>query len=161
WLLAAFGALTAGRIAGKLRYLMGRKTRRKAVESCGFEAVKGGNLTALEVRAGSETLRIEDRQGRTVVCVPGPPGLSGMKIHYEGYRFPAAREIETGDELFDSKFSIEGQEQLLRGLLDAETRRLLLGLSFDDRLETSLREIRVETSNENLQSVLPLVLAIG
>ena len=164
WWLLALGALAAAGILSKHRHLKRWKTWENAVEACGFKVERrsspGTKNQMFEVRAGSATVRIEDRGGQTVVFVPGRPGLSGVSIS-RGYRPPEGRELETGDDLFDSTFFVEGPEQLVRGVLDAETRRLLLGLSFNDRLETSRSEIRVETSDENLQSVLPLVVAIG
>src|SRR6185436_11474176 len=165
WLLAAFGALAAGGMAGKLRRFTRRKTWEKAARSCGFEVVwRSGpkeEPQAIRVRAGQAELRIEDLEGLAAVVVPGPRGVSDVSISHDGYKHLERSEIQTGDELFDSRFWISGPEQFLRGVLDAETRRLLLGLNLDDWVEITRGETWVETSDKNLQSVLPLSLALG
>src|SRR6185436_2800728 len=140
WWVLAFCALAAGGTLGSV-YRRNKRlnTWRKAIRSCGFTEVKRPDpeaTPAFEAQAGSLTLRIEDLGSRRIaVVVPGPPSLSGVRISHEGARPLETRMVRTGDELFDNQIFVEGPVQVLTGLLDAETRRLLLGGSIEDWLE--------------------------
>src|SRR6185436_16267635 len=165
WWLVALGALTAAGIWGNFRFNKRLKIWEKTLESCGFEVEWRSSLQGIReacgVRAGAVAIRIVDSSGGAVVVVPAPQGLSDVvSMRYGVYRPPELREFQTGDELFDSQIWVSGPV-LLNGLLDAETRRLLLGLYVGDCLEIIRGEIQVQTSDENLQSVLPLTLALG
>jgi HEAT repeat protein len=76
--------------------------------------------------------------------------------------FPTEGEIEIGDKSFDNAFVIEGPAPMAFALLDAKTRRLLLHLSTEIRLEIRLGELRVEDeSDKYLLALLPRLLEIG
>jgi hypothetical protein len=71
-------------------------------------------------------------------------------------------EIEIGDEIFDRTFIIQGPAGMVFALLNAETRRLLLALSAETRLEIRLGELRAEEdSDEKLPALLPRLLDAG
>src|SRR6185436_21035975 len=92
---------------------------------------------------------------------PGPPGFAGVRIiRREKYRPSGAREVEVGDERFDSAFYVEGPTRLLSVLLDAETRLVLANVNAKGRLLIAGGEIRVETRDVHFANVLPLLLQL-
>jgi hypothetical protein len=136
--------------------------------ACGLEVVKAYNhkliRSKLEARDGPVTVRIESTartQGysiRVLATFPRPPGLfSSFKIRRHS---PGLHDPEVGEELFDRRFSVEGSSRLITALLDAETRRLLLGVNFEAELEISGAELRLVTFDRNLWELLPLLLAL-
>ncbi|HSK79319.1 MAG TPA: HEAT repeat domain-containing protein [Thermoanaerobaculia bacterium] len=74
---------------------------------------------------------------------------------------PWGREIEVGDASFDSTFFIEGPAPLVFALLDAEMRRLLLGLNAESRLEIFIGALRADMSEKKLPALLPRLVDIG
>ncbi|HKH45463.1 MAG TPA: HEAT repeat domain-containing protein [Thermoanaerobaculia bacterium] len=119
----------------------------------------------IKARSGPTTVWIEDAaegsrklHPQIRVEVPGPPGFSGVRIRREAERPPGAREVEIGDERFDSTFYVEGPTRLLSVLLDAETRRLLVRVNAEGRLAITGGEIRIKTSDKDVETLLPLLL---
>lgn len=119
----------------------------------------------IKARSGPATVWIEDvvetsQRLRLQIRIelPGPPGFSGVRIRPETERQPRAREVEIGDERFDSSFYVEGPTRLLSVLLDAETRRLLFRLNAEGRLAITGGEIRIRTSDQDVATLLPLLL---
>lgn len=124
----------------------------------------------LKARGGPLEVRIEASRRNAgfaslVIEVPGPPGFTGMKLRRERHRPRGMREIEVGDEAFDSKFFVEGPIRTVFTLLDAEARRLLIGADgeslWDKELELVGGEIRAETSDPQLPAILPILLEVG
>ncbi|HEX3526322.1 MAG TPA: HEAT repeat domain-containing protein [Thermoanaerobaculia bacterium] len=109
-----------------------------------------------------EGLRSSESSLQVVVVVPGLPGFSDVRIHRElRDPLPWVREIEVGDELFDSTFYIGGPLRLVCALLDAKARHLLLSVNAEGRLEIVGGEIQAETSDRQLSYVLPRLLDLG
>jgi HEAT repeat protein len=142
----------------------------KAAVSCGLQIMKTHDSPQLrlEALAGLLWVRIETcgdngRSTRIAVVAPGSPDFVVVRIRPESsILFPSEQEIEIGDELFDSTFIIEGPVGMVLALLDAETRRLLLSLKTEARLEICLGELRAENdSDEKLLALLPLLLDAG
>ncbi len=141
----------------------------EAAVSCGLQVMKvhdDSSQPRLEALAGRLWVRIEisddGRQStRIAVVAPGPPDFIVLRIRPESV-FPSEGEIEIGDKPFDSTFVIEGPAPMAFALLDAETRRLLLHLSTEARLEVRLGELRAEDeSDKYLLALLPRLLEIG
>jgi hypothetical protein len=138
-----------------------------AAVSCGLEVMKIHDLPQprLEALSGRLWVRFEisddgSRSTRVVVVAPGPPDFIVVRIRLES-SFPTEGEIEIGDEPFDSTFVIEGPAPMAFALLDMETRRLLLRLSVETRLEIKIGGIWAEMPDRKLPGVLPLLLAVG
>jgi HEAT repeat protein len=164
--LLANGALVASGLRAQRRRL---QLRQDIAASCGLKVVKVSSSGAIrlkvEARAGPVKVRIEDSRAQRyglwiAITFPGPPGFSGVRMRREVFKPPGAREIEVGDELFDSRFFVEGPSRLLTVLLDAETRALLLSVNLEGELEISGSEIRLETHDKRLPDLLPLLLDI-
>lgn len=164
--LLANGAVVASGLRAQRRRL---QLRQDIAAACGLKVVKVSSSGAIrlkvEARVGPVKVRIEDSKAQRydlwiAITFPGPPGFSGVRMRREAYRPPGAREIEAGDELFDSRFFVEGPSRLLAVLLDAETRALLLSVNLEGELEISGSEIRLETHDERLPDLLPLLLDI-
>jgi hypothetical protein len=137
------------------------------VVSCGLRIVDSSSQSAprlkVEARARPVTVRIEEPRShspgiRVTAVFPGPRGFAGVSIRRLA---PGTRDLETGDELFDKTFRIEGPRRLLSVLLDAEMRRLLVSVRAEIGLEISRGELRLETRDEDLSAVLPLLLEIS
>lgn len=147
----------------------------RIVTSCGLSVVKVSSPFALrktiEARRGTLAVRIKgalhDKGGaRVVITIPGPPGFSGLRLRNEHYKPLGAREIEVGDKSFDRLFYIEGPMRLALPLFNEKARRLLITagteiLSFGKPLEIRGGELRVDTVDRDLATVLPLLLDIG
>lgn len=125
---------------------------------------------SLRAKGGPLAMRVEQtrryNQGSLItVMVPGPPGFAGMRIRRERHRPRGLREIELGDEAFDSKFFVEGPMRVVFTLFDAETRRLLISADAESILDRELEivsgEIRVETLDAQVSTILPILLEIG
>jgi hypothetical protein len=120
----------------------------------------------LRAREGSVEVQIETcgdnaRSTRIVVSVPGLPDFAKVRIRREP-RFWQTREIEIGDTLFDRTFFIEGPILQVLTLLDAKTRRLLLRVNAESRLEISGGALRAEgISDDRFPYLLHLLLDIG
>jgi hypothetical protein len=118
-------------------------------------------------RAGSMAVRIEGARGietglEIAVAVPGPPGFSEVRLRRESWNpLPRVQEIGIGDERFDRTFYCGGPMRLVCALLDAEMRDLLVSVSSECRLELVDGELRAETSDRQLASVLPRLVALG
>jgi HEAT repeat protein len=105
-------------------------------EACGLTEVQApsrfsrdlvGRLGGLRVQFGSyDRTRF---QKSSALVVQGLSLLVAFKREGLGSRIDKAlggKEIQIGDEAFDRALYIQGDERLLRALLDAETRRLLM-----------------------------------
>jgi len=142
---------------------------RDAAQLCGLrvESTSRPFLDSLwiKARSGPATVWIEDaaegsrKLGPQIrIEVPGPPGFSSVRIRSEAEKPSGAWEIEIGDERFDSTFYVEGPTRLLSVLLDAETRRLLARVNAEGRLAIIGGEIRIKTSDKDVETLLPLLL---
>src|SRR5215212_6961307 len=139
-----------------------------AAESCGLQILEAASAMPPHLRAsaGAVEVRIgafgnKGRSTRIVVETPGSPYFDNVSIRPESMFNHLGREIEIGDGYFDAEFFIEGPAQLVLALLDAETRRLLVDVRAQGRLEISAGEIRVVLSkDEQVPDLLPLLLDI-
>jgi HEAT repeat protein len=138
-----------------------------AASLCGLQIVGVSNPLAwrlkLQARSGPMEVRIEVRHGKdyaTWVVVTGPVGFYGVRIRREQNRSWGPREIEIGDDRFDSTFWVEGPVQLV-GLLNAEMRRLLLRVNSESRFEIADGELRAGTFDQHLPNLLPRLLEIA
>lgn len=138
-----------------------------AAVSCGLQIMASdAQQPKLEALAGLLWVRIETcgdngQSTRVAIAAPGPPDFVVVRIRPESF-VESEEEIEIGDELFDSTFLIKGPAPMVLALLDAETRRLLLRLKTETRLEISLGEFRAENdSDEKILALLPLLLDAG
>ena len=143
---------------------------RETVAGCGLHLEEVSSALAFRVnlraRGGLLEVRIRatGRSGaslRITVVIPGPPGFAGMRIRREHYRPAGAREIEVGEERFDGSFFVEGPMRLAFVLLDAEARSLLLRANDLGKLEIFHGELQVDSSDEHLSKLLPLLLDLG
>jgi hypothetical protein len=139
----------------------------EAVTACGLRVVDISRISKLHLRltarAGPVEVQIDTRRHgiRVVVLVQGPPGYDGMRIRRELHKPPGAREIELGDEAFDSTFFIEGPARVVSMLLDGEARRLLLDANSISEVEVAGGAVRMEIMTSQLGRILPLLLALG
>jgi HEAT repeat protein len=141
----------------------------RAAKSCGLEVEKGSvweNRLELKARAGPLEVRIEpSRQNkygaRIVIVVPEPLEFASVKICRERDKPLWRREIEVGDESFDRTFYVAGPVRLVRALLDAKVRRLLIRESAKSKLEIVQGELRVETSDREIRDLVPILLKLG
>ncbi len=139
-----------------------------AAASCGLRVMDASSRAGLWAWAGPLEVRIERIQrhrghrARIQVVIPGPLDFIALRIHPVPLG-PSSqeREIESGDGSFDARFSIAGPQQPALAMLDAETRRLLLRLSDECRLEISSGSLRAEMSEEEVPRILPLLLEVG
>ncbi len=148
--LAGFGGLFGG-LALFERRRVARRTAdayRVAARVAGLtdvEVSRGRLMDAssvLRARAGSVAVEITTRlhvgeKGQQSVITVG--GLADLSLGKEGIRTSVSRqlgalEIQVGDPRFDDTLFVRGVERLVRAVLDAETRRLVL-LLFEGRLE--------------------------
>jgi hypothetical protein len=142
----------------------GRRLRiwNEAVTSCGM-SVEETSRASLKARAGEVEVQIEsftESRVRIVSFVPWPLGPLGVRIYHE-LRVPSAREIEIGDEPFDSTFSVEGSRRLVCALLDAEVRRLLLSIKTECQpcqLTISDGRLQAELPDHQIRFILPVLL---
>jgi len=137
-----------------------------AAKSCGLLVEDSSWVQSLQMKAreGPLKVRIEDfpgKEGRCQIAVraQGPPGFYDVRICREEWTFRAP--IETGDEPFDKAFYITGPMRILFGLLDAETRRLLLKVNAEHGFRVSHGELWAGTFDYRVSGLLPLLLDIG
>ena len=139
-----------------LRVLKRRQVRawRQAAVSAGMaEIEEGPSFLASEILTGSvdqRPVQVEDLhivhaedllRGRIIRITV--EGSSGLTLRPESpatimEKAAGAREIELGDERFDSLVYVHGPEDVLRAVLDVETRQIVcgllqVGLTTDDR----------------------------
>jgi hypothetical protein len=136
------------------------------VVSHGLEVVETSTFPrlGLKARAGPlevwiESARNDSRSNQVTVVIAGPPDFPMVRLLPE-FSFQG-REIEIGDRPFDDTFFIQGPPPLVLALLDAEARRLLLGLHLKSPLEMSYGGLRVNLDDEKIPSLLPLLLDVG
>src|SRR5215203_629735 len=138
-----------------------------AAESCGLHVVESTLMFNpwLKARAGLVTVEIsasgdKGRATRIVVHAPGSEDLRNVQIRPEAL-VRLAREIEVGDKNFDDTFFIEGPARLVSALLDEETRRLLLNVQAESRLEIASAKVEaVMSGTEKVHGLLPVLLEI-
>ena len=171
--ILAGGGLAVASMRGMRKHQQERwQAFQDTVKLCGLRMVSISKPRAtrlkLEAEAGPVTLRVEDIRDKkreygiqVVVSFPGPPGFAGVRIRPEKYRPAGVREIEIGDERFDSTFYVEGPSRLVSVLLDAETRRLLVRLSAEGPLTIAGGEASVKTSDQGVATLLPLLLDLA
>lgn len=165
--LWSLGALVSVRRDG-LRRL---QAWQHAAASCRLQVEEVSSSSArrlkLAARAGPVAVRIEGARGleaglQVVVVASGLPGFSEVRIHREPRNpLPWVREIEVGDEPFDSTFHLGGPARLVCALLDAEARGLLVSVSSECRLELVGGELQTEMPERQLSSVLPRLVTLG
>ncbi|HEY7215905.1 MAG TPA: HEAT repeat domain-containing protein [Thermoanaerobaculia bacterium] len=139
---------------------------RGAAAACGLNVVRSTNRWTgspkLEAQADPFEVRFEahNADSRIVVNFPGPPGLDQVWIRRRTGE-TIVRGTETGDEDFDQAFFIHGPMPLVCGLLDAETRRLLLRVNAKCHLAIAGGEIQAEMFDVQVPFILPLLLELG
>jgi len=167
WLLTVAGAGIAARGIGAIaargvRAVTARR-RWKKLLWVWRDAAAASGVTNLEIRqlGGPRmlegtwgNLRIQIMEPRQeyvrVVVSGGEQTLEGLSIRPEDKGTgreklrPEGREIDLGDEAFDAAFYIGGTPAVVHGLLDAPTRRDLLELSAEARVEIRSGEIRLD-----------------
>ncbi len=155
-LVAGAAAIGFGVVRGDRR----TQVWRNAAASYGLQVMEVSSLSGLKARLGRLEVRIE--RTRIVVVIPGPPDFPVVRIRPELLQtFPWARDTVTGDEAFDSRFSLEGPKGLIFALLDAEARRLLLSLDTEYRVEISGGSLHAEVADREAHQILPLLLDLG
>jgi HEAT repeat protein len=107
----------------------------EAFEDAGLTNVASkGHLGPVSGQAGGITLALEVREGAQVLSVTGLEledrdfSLSIEDVISGAMKRLGARELLTGDSAIDRTFLVRGDSRLVHALLDAETRRELLGL---------------------------------
>jgi HEAT repeat protein len=143
---------------------------RQIVGSCGLEVEGSSSIwglggLALKARAGLLDVRIDRRNNkensvRLAVVIPGPPDFSSVKICRSLNRL-WRREIEVGDESFDSAFYVTGPVRLVRALLDDTVRRLLVRANTKCEISVVDGELRAVVGEERLHSFVPYLLHLG
>jgi len=141
----------------------------RAAKSCGLQVEKGSvweSRLELKARAGPLEVRIEpfgrNKYGaRIVIVVPEPPEFASVKICRARDKPLWSREIEVGDESFDRTFYVAGPVRLVRALLDAKVRRLLIRKNAKGGIEIVQGELRVETSDREIRELVPILLKLG
>ncbi len=136
---------------------------RGAATACGLTDVRNISFWSpkLEAKADPLAVRFEahNADSHIVIATPGPPGFREVRIHR--HQADGLRGIESGDEDFDRTFFIQGPMQLVYGVLDAETRRILLRVNAECYLEIAGGEIRAEMFDSEVPFILPLLLDLG
>ena len=142
---------------------------RRAVAACGFSVMgstsRWSGQLQLVAQAWPVQLQIEGSRRlaatRIALSGPEPPGHSAVRIHRVQPDPGAwAREVEIGDEPFDAAFSCAGPTLLVCALLDAKTRALLSRVNALGSPTIAGSEIRAETSDQQVSSLLPLLLEL-
>lgn len=143
---------------------------RKALQDCGLrlEEISSPMEPRLKLQAQGGQLEVRIQAAgrsrsslRITIVMPGPPGFAGVRIRREHYRPEGRREVEIGEESFDSTFFVEGPMRLLCGLLDAEMRELLVRANALGELEIFRSELEMESSDDQLSTLLPVLLNLG
>jgi len=161
------GILVGGRGLKRRRRL---QDWRRALEGAGLEVGKGGGVWSpqrlmLQGKAGTLEVRIEstrdqEKDVRLAILVPGPPDFPQVKIRRELHRL-FRREIEVGDEKFDDGFYVAGPPLLVRALLDAKMRRLLIRANARHEISIVDGELRVSLSDAQIRGFLPFFLDLA
>jgi HEAT repeat protein len=147
-----------------------RMQAQEIASSCGLRVEeKSGFWSAglgLRARAGRVQVRIlgparKDCAPRVVVVAPWTPSFAGIHIRPETDKPDSAREIEIGDEFFDSSFYVVGPMRLLFALLDAEARRLMIAANASNTLQIGDGELRAEVFFPQMTGILRLLLEIA
>ena len=137
----------------------------RAVTACGLQVLETSSFVHSWLRASSGPLEVRIEQhgnpgALLVVMGPGPPDFHSVSIRPQNM-LRIGREIETGDERFDSKFFIEGPTQLVLALLDQKVRSLLTGMEDESQVEIFYGEIRaVVAEDAKVHDVLVRLLEI-
>ena len=145
-----FGALLVAAVVGSIAYLIASTKSRsraakwhnaatavgltdvEATESFGIPSKLTGRSGPLEVTL--ERYRRGKHESGTRISIGGMGhGLAGLSLRREGLatafeKAVGEREMELGDPGFDAEMFVQGSAPLARAVLDAETRRLLVGL---------------------------------
>lgn len=136
---------------------------RRAVAACGLEIVEEstGWNPRLRARAGQVYARIETvgdkgRFARISIEAPAPPDFHSVTIRPQT-KLEIGREIEIGDRPFDDAFFIQGPARLVRALLDAEGRRLLIGMR-GSWLTIAEGELQAVAGDQDVTGVLSRLL---
>lgn len=171
WGLVIILAFVGTSVAGIHRSQSARlQIWRKAIQDCGLRLEEISSPMAprlkLQAQGGQLEVRIQaaGRIGsglRITIVIPGPAGFSGVRIRREHYRSEGKREIEIGEDGFDSTFFVEGPMRLLCGLLDAEMRELLVRANGLGEFEIFRSELEMESSDDQLSMLLPILLNLG
>ncbi|HYX23022.1 MAG TPA: HEAT repeat domain-containing protein [Thermoanaerobaculia bacterium] len=169
----SFFALYSGGL-GWLRYRWEREflgRLQEVVKSCGLQIEKISKPLRrlhLEARDGPLTVKIltprqsGDFRRVIVIAIPGPPGFSNVHIRREESKPSGAHEIEIGDGPFDKAFYVVGPARLLRALLDADTRHLLITANAEStELEIVNGELGIGTYQRQIGDLLPLLLDVA
>jgi hypothetical protein len=145
-----FGALLFGALAASIAYLIA-STKGRARAAAWHNAAGAVGLTEVELResfgipsrltgrSGPLEVTLEryqrgKQESGTRISIAGMGhGLAGLSLRREGLatafeKVVGEREIELGDPAFDAELFVQGSAPLARALLDAETRRVLVGL---------------------------------
>jgi hypothetical protein len=156
----AFGLAAAALVGTGLQRF---QRRRAGLAGAWTEAAQRAGLTEFTVHHGRR-LRLEGVSGARKVCFQevglGEHGARGWLlvqaapgIHVKAERWDTdlerllgMQELPTGDEAFDQEVHVMGPPEVLRAVLDAETR---------DRLRRLVREWRVEMWERELHVPLP------
>ena len=136
----------------------------EAVASCGLQKVETSGFSRLTGQAGPFGVQVEaggdPQRAQITVTMQGPQDF--YHVSNRPTPFPKlGREMEVGDPSFDSKFFMEGPVPLMLALLDAPTRRLMLRMSPESRLEILHGRLQAETLHESISKILPLLLDLG
>jgi hypothetical protein len=152
-ILLVYGAIAALASTGSL---LGLRRRRRRTIAASHAVAETAELTEVEVSRVSPvnpSIRLRARSGplgvemltsffsgpkgqRSVIAIAG---LADLSLTAEGLRSSVSRiieglELHVGDPSFDDTLFVRGPEPLVRAVLDAETRRLVL-LLFQGRVE--------------------------
>jgi HEAT repeat protein len=173
WAILAFLGLEGGIIS--LGVTVGAREGRRRLQawtdaavSCGLRVVQSSGPFRLRFKAreGPVEVRIRYTKRKRVgfrveVAFAGPPGFSGVRIRREQEKPRGAREVEIGDEAFDSAFYIVGPVRLLSALFDAETRHLLVTLNAESDFDIAGNELRAEMFDSQIPFLLPLLVDVA
>jgi hypothetical protein len=103
---------------------------------------------------------VKDGPDLVTVVIPEPRAFLGVEIRKASIRLPWGHEPETGDPELESIFRVTGSDRLVSSLLDAETRRLMIGLSSEDP-EFAGESVRRGMSIEQVPTFLPDMVKIA
>ena len=141
-------------------------TRRESVRLGGGAEEQGEapGLQGAGRAAGGTDRGLRARQRRRSDCDCGP-GAAGNRRHQdlppEGTDPCGEARSKWEDETFDRTFDVAGPVRLVRALLNANVRRLLLRESAKGGLEIVQGELRVATFDRNINDLVPTLLKMG
>jgi len=164
-------ALGAGLLGVYQSHRSFRLNGQAVASSCGLQVEETSDFWSggLSFKARAGPIRVQifgpRRKGhgpQLVVVAPWPLDFSGVRIRPELEKPFGAREVEIGDDAFDSAFYIVGSTRLLLALLDAETRRLMIAANTGhDSLQIVGGELRAEAFYPQMTGVLRCLLEIA